>query len=81
MIICMRTTLVIDDPIFMKAKKFALEHGVTLGALTSQALQEHIQRHLEPRRTEKFLMPLFGGSTHVAHSPQEIAQFRDEGRS
>ncbi len=80
MLILMRTTLIIDDPIFMQAKKFALEKGLTLGSLTSQALQEHMQRDLEPRRTERFMMPLFGGSTPVTYSLEEIAKLRDEGR-
>lgn len=80
MLIHMRTTLIIDDPVFKQAKKFALENGLTLGSLTSQALQEHIQKHHQPRRNEKFLMPIFGGLTSVTHSLEEITKLRDEGR-
>lgn len=76
----MRTTLIINDRIFTQAKKFALEAGTTLGTLTTQALEDYMRRQDEPKGTEKFIIPVFGGSTPTIHSLKEIAKLRDEGR-
>ena len=64
----------------MQAKKFAFETGITLGSLTTQALLDYMQKAQAPQQRERFLMPVFGGRETVAHSPEEIAKLRDEGR-
>jgi len=82
MYVNMRTTLILDDPLFRKAKQTAAATGVTLSELTNSALRRFL---LAPQNTpqvaaEKFSMPVFGEPAKLHLSPAELAEFRDEGR-
>lgn len=77
----MRTTLVLDDPIFEKAKKKSAEMGVTLSQLTTTALRNFLYSPPGSERPrERFVMPVIGEEEAVYQSPQELARLRDEGR-
>ena len=77
----MRTTLVLDDPIFEKAKKKSAEMGVTLSQLTTTALRNFLYSPPGSERPrERFVMPVIGEEAAVYQSPQELARLRDEGR-
>jgi hypothetical protein len=77
----MRTTLVLDDPIFEKAKKKSVEMGVTLSELTTAALRDFLFTRSEPLAHRKqFLMPVVGEAENIHQDPQELARLRDEGR-
>ena len=78
---CMRTTLVLDDPIFEKAKKKSAEMGVTLSELTTTALRNLLySKGDEERIRERFIMPVVGEEQEVHQTPQELARLRDECR-
>jgi len=78
---CMRTTLVLDDPIFEKAKKKSAEMGMTLSELTTVALRDFLFVRSAPAGNRKrFLMPVVGEAENVYQDPQELARLRDEGR-
>ena len=77
----MRTTLVLDDPVFLKAKKRAAELGMTLSEVTTSALRAQLFAQPAagtPRPT--FRMPTCGDPGALHHSPQELSRLRDEGR-
>jgi hypothetical protein len=78
----MRTTLVLDDPIFEKAKKRSFEMGITLSKLTTTALREYLySKPGLPEQKSAFIMPVIGDPSPSLHqTPQELAQLRDEGR-
>ena len=78
---CMRTTLVLDDPVFLKAKKRAAELGMTLSEFTTSVLRAQLfaQSAVETPRPA-FYMPTCGEPGGLHHSPQELARLRDEGR-
>lgn len=48
MILCMRTTLDIDDTVLRAAKRRAAETGRTLTAVVEEALRELLRREREP---------------------------------
>jgi hypothetical protein len=78
---CMRTTLVLDDPIFEKAKKKSAEMGVTLSELTTAALRDFLfAKSASTGNRKRFLMPVVGESKSIYRDPQELARLRDEGR-
>ena len=47
----MRTTLEIDDDVFLHARRFAQERRVSLGAAVSSLLREGIRAQRHPRET------------------------------
>ena len=51
MILCMRTTLDLDDNIFRVLKRQAADRGVTLRALVNDLLRQSLQR---PTRRKKY---------------------------
>jgi hypothetical protein len=79
---CMRTTLVLDDPIFEKAKKRSAELGVTLSQLTTTALRSFLFSQGEHRTSKpRFVMPTIGSNLDPIHqTSDELAKLRDEGR-
>jgi hypothetical protein len=80
---CMRTTLVLDDPVFLKAKKKAADLGVTLSELTTTALRNLLHSKEGPGRPRgRFIMPVVGeGQAPKVHqTPHELAGLRDQGR-
>ncbi len=78
----MRTALIIDDPVFRKAKQTAATAGITLSELTNSALRRLLFGSADASRVtkEKFSMPVFGKPASVHLTPAQLAEFRDEGR-
>lgn len=78
---CMRTTLVLDDQVFRRAKREAVGAGVTLSELVNTALRSYLLRgSARPPENRSFSMPVFGDPVPVHQSPAELAALRDEGR-
>lgn len=61
MLICMRTTLNLDDSLMITAKKMAAETGQTLTEIVSDALRERLARNSANLRPRPGL-PVFKGS-------------------
>ncbi len=78
MLICMRTTLVLDDSVFEKAKLKAFEMGMTLSELTSLALKSLIMKEAHPKRTSLIKLPTYGVKGEKILTDADIKQFRDE---
>lgn len=77
----MRTTLVLDDQLFRRAKREAGAAGTTLSEIINTALRKHLlagQSKKEP--VTPFSMPVFGESSPLHQTPAELAALRDEGR-
>jgi len=70
MLTSMRTTVIIDDAIFRKAKRAAAESGCTLSDLVNQALSSALAKRREPR--PELQMVVYGGPPSVAHEPQDF---------
>jgi hypothetical protein len=78
---CMRTTLVLEDQLFRSAKREASKEGTTLSEVVNRALRRHFLG--KPRAFDGkdiFSMPVFGEQTAWHHTPQALAELRDEGR-
>lgn len=74
MLIFVRTTLVIDDAVFRRAKEAAARGGTTLGALVEQALREYLRetREIAPG---PFRMQTYGSRRgKVRHEPADFAR-------
>ena len=80
MIVCMRTTLVIDDHVLIEAKRHALEAGLTVSELATLALRETLRKRDLPTPRGRFALPTYGSGRKQASSTEDIAQFRDQGR-
>lgn len=73
MLICMRTTLVIEDRLLAAAKREAATRGITLSALVSDALREAL-RAIPPAVAPRFEMVTFAPrSKIVRHEPADFA--------
>ncbi len=68
----MRTTLVIDDALFRRAKQTAASLGISLSEFVSRALRESLTSR--PKRTAvPFKMITFGqGGALVDHTPADF---------
>ena len=78
---CMRTTLVLDDHLFRRAKREASSGGTTLSELVNAALRKHLlAQHREETGAPSFSMPVYGESLGVHQPPRDLASLRDEGR-
>ena len=60
MYVYMRTTLVLEDGLFKKAKQEAVEAGVTLSEVMNTALRQHLRGGERKRSRTIFAMPVFG---------------------
>lgn len=82
MYVCMRTTLILDDQLFRRAKREAGNSGTTLSDLVNTALRKYLLSPLrdEGRATPRFSMPVYGESTRIHQTPRDLANLRDEGR-
>ena len=76
----MRTTLVLEDGLFKKAKKEAVEAGVTLSEVMNTALRQHLRGGEKKRGQTVFAMPVFGEEKPVHQTPAQLAALRDDGR-
>jgi hypothetical protein len=62
MLICVRTTLALDDDLYREAKRAALDSGTTVTALIEGALRESLRRRRgAPHRRKKSRLPTFRG--------------------
>ena len=81
MIICMRTTLVLDDQLFRQAKRRAAERNLTLSDIVNEALRESLKG---PARAtaSPFSMVTYGRARgRVHHEPADFAgTLEDEDR-
>ena len=75
----MRTTVVIEDRLFKKAKQRAAELGTTLGEVMNQSLRLLLaQEPTRPARS-KFKMITFGDpSKPTTHEPADLSAALDE---
>lgn len=72
MIICMRTTLVLDDTLFRQAKRRAAERNVTLSDVVNEALRESFRS--PARAAAPFSMTTYGrAEKRVHHEPSDFA--------
>ena len=76
MLICMRTTVIIDDALLQRAKEAAAKSGSTLSDVINRALAES----LAARETAKplFEMITYGGSGRAEHEPADFAAALEE---
>ncbi|MCX6958181.1 MAG: hypothetical protein NT164_06565 [Verrucomicrobiae bacterium] len=78
----MRTTLVLEDSVFEKAKRYAFEKGTTLSELTSLALNSLLMReasHVNKKKKKKYTLPTYGTPGGKFLTLEEMAELRDEG--
>ncbi len=59
MLLCMRTTLRIDDQLLRTAKKAAAESGRTLTAVIEDALRQALATRKPKTNTTRFRLPVF----------------------
>jgi len=77
MIICMRTTLVLDDKLLTQAKKRAADQGTTVSAVVNDALRDSFARPELPPRP--FRLITFGDPNKTEHlSPADIKAILQE---
>ena len=60
MLICMRTTLDLDDHLLKEAKQLAAERGTTLTALMEDALRIVVRRVEKQKPRRRVRLPTFG---------------------
>jgi len=78
---CMRTTLILDDQLFRRAKREAGDRGATLSELVNTALRNYFFTNKRPERNpSKFEMPVYGEALHFHYTAEQLAELRDEGR-
>ena len=80
MYVYMRTTLILEEQLFRKATKEAVEAGVTLSEVMNTALRQHLRGGEKKRSRTVFAMPVFGEDRPVHQTPAQLAALRDEGR-
>jgi hypothetical protein len=80
MLLRVRTTLVIDDHVFMESKRRAVDAGLTLSEFTTMALRQTLRDSNKPAQHARFSMVTYGAGPKQHTSAQEIAELRDDGR-
>ena len=77
----MRTTLVLEDSIFEKAKRRAFETGTTLSELTSLALKSLLMREASQakKKKKKITISTYGKPGGKFLTLEEMAELRDGG--
>lgn len=77
----MRTTLILDDHLFRRAKREAGEKGTTLSELVNTAVRNYFfsSKPLDGKEAA-FSMPVFGEPSNVHQTPEQLSILRDEGR-
>lgn len=77
MVICVRTTIVLEDHLGREAKRLAASRGITLSDLVSQALRSALAEPAGP--APKFKMMTYGeGAPATHHEPGEMAAALEE---
>ena len=70
----MRTTLVLDDRLFKRAKQRAAERGTTLSEVVNEALSESLAPAPARAPVAKLKMITFGNPGEpVRHEPEDLA--------
>lgn len=84
MMLCMRTTISLDDRIFAAVKRRAAERGLSVSAFVAKVLDDAIKRDLEPAKKGPFrLVTVGGGGTYPdidLDRPRELMVAEDEER-
>ena len=62
MLICMRTTLQLDDDLMRDAKRAAIESGRTLTAVVEDALRQSLAKRKSGKRRRPVRFTTFGGN-------------------
>lgn len=76
----MRTTFVIDDPLFLSVKKLAAEKGSSVSAVVGDALREFVSNQDRAPEGSGFRMPVFDGGAQVKDSqPIDFHRLDEEG--
>ena len=76
MLICMRTTLQLDDALMRDTKRAALESGRTLTAVVEDALRQALSRRKKSGRRRPVKFTTFGGN-----GPLPVCRFSQNGRA
>jgi hypothetical protein len=77
MLICMRTTLVLDDQLLRQAKRQAAERNTTLSAVVNDALREALRPRAEKPRP--FTLVTYRGKGPTFHlTPEDIKRLELE---
>jgi len=75
----MRTTVIIEDTLFRKAKKQAAEMGITVSDVVNRALREAFTQPKSAGSLPPFRMVTFGrDQPKVDHSPSELARATED---
>ncbi len=61
MLLCMRTTVRLDDDLLKQVKQYAVEHGMTFTDVLHQALRELLASRRRVRGRERVPLPSFCG--------------------
>ena len=80
MYVHMRTTLILEEQLFRKAKKEAVAAGTTLSEMVNTALRKYLMGGGKKVGKTSFLMPVFGEDKPWHQTPAQLAAMRDEGR-
>ncbi len=73
----MRTTIILDDALFRKAKERAARTNTTLSSLVSQALRENLEPRRAPTPRPVFRMPTYTGPAPLDHAPGDFHALLD----
>lgn len=76
----MRTTLILDDQLFRRAKREAGDRGATLSELVNTALRNYFFSKPSEGNRSAFTMPVYGEPLHIHQTAGELAELRDDGR-
>jgi hypothetical protein len=57
----MRTTISLDEDLLKRARRAALDHGLSFNELVVTALRVELARSPKPQRREKVTLPTCGG--------------------
>jgi hypothetical protein len=76
----MRTTLILDDQLFRRAKREAGDKGATLSELVNTALRNYFFSKPTEGNRSAFTMPVYGEPLHFHQTTEHLAELRDEGR-
>jgi hypothetical protein len=68
----MRTTLVLDENLFRKARERAAASNTTISDVVNEALREALAK--PPLKATPFQMLTFGGGETVMHEPSDFAE-------
>ena len=75
----MRTTFVIDDPLFLSVKKLAAEKGSSVSAVVGDALREFLNNQDREPEGSGFRMPVFDSGAQVTDSqPIEFHRIEED---